>query len=87
MSYKIVVDSCCELPKEYKNDPRFEIVPLGIQGGECYIQDDESFNQKEFLEKVEACEECPKSSCPSPEAYMQSYEPQADRVYVFTLSE
>lgn len=86
MSYKIVVDSCCELPKEYKNDPRFEIVPLGLQVGDWHIQDDENFNQAEFLSKVAACAECPKSSCPSPEVYMQSYETQADRVYVVTLS-
>ena len=31
MSYKIVVDSCCELPEKYKKDPHFEIVPLGLE--------------------------------------------------------
>ena len=31
MSFKIVVDSCCELPEEYLQDPRFEIVPLGLE--------------------------------------------------------
>ena len=30
MSYKIVVDSCCELPEELKHDPRCEIVPLTL---------------------------------------------------------
>ena len=49
MSYKIVVDSCCELPDELKKDPRFEIVPLGIEVGDWRIQDDEIFNQAEFL--------------------------------------
>ena len=33
MSFKIVVDSCCELPEEYLQDPRFEIVPLGLEVG------------------------------------------------------
>ncbi|MGN0289782.1 MAG: DegV family protein [Lachnospiraceae bacterium] len=86
MSYKIVVDSCCELPEEYKKDSRFQIVPLGIQVGDWHIQDDENFNQTEFLERVAACEECPKSSCPSPEMYMHSFEESVDRVYVVTLS-
>ncbi len=86
MSYKIVVDSCCELPEEYKKDPRFEIVSLGIQVGNWNIQDDENFNQAEFLARVAACEECPKSSCPSPEVYMNSYDTKADHVYVVTLS-
>ena len=49
MSYKIVVDSCCELPEELKKDERFEIVPLGLEVGEWRIPDDENFNQAEFL--------------------------------------
>ena len=51
MSYKIVVDSCCELPEKYKKDPHFEIVPLGLEVGDYRIMDDEHFNQKEFLEQ------------------------------------
>ena len=33
MSYKIVVDSCCELPKELEGDSHFERVPLGLEEG------------------------------------------------------
>lgn len=86
MSYKIVVDSCCELPEEYKKDKRFEIVSLGIEVGDYQIMDDENFNQKEFLQKVAACATCPKSSCPSPEKYMEAYHCDAENVYVVTLS-
>jgi DegV family protein with EDD domain len=87
MSYKIVVDSCCELPEEYKNDSRFQIVPLGLQVGSSYdILDDESFNQKEFLEKVAACPTCPKSNCPSPERFLEAYHDNAEEVYAVTLS-
>ena len=69
MSYKIVVDSCCELPKEYLNDSRFERVPLTLEVGDYCILDDESFNQKEFLQKVADYPKCPKSACPSPERF------------------
>lgn len=86
MSYKIILDSCGELPPKYKADERFEIVPLGIEVGDYQIMDDENFNQKEFLEKVAACPTCPKSSCPSPESYMEAYRCDADHVYVVTLS-
>ena len=86
MKYKIVVDSCCELPKQYKQDERFQIIPLGIEVGDYFILDDESFNQKEFLEKVAACPQCPKSSCPSPERFMEAYHSDAEEVYVVTLS-
>ena len=87
MSYKIVVDSCCELPEEYKKDKRFEIVALGLEVGDYHVMDDENFNQKEFLEKVAACPTCPKSSCPSPEKYREAYNCDADDIFVVTLSQ
>lgn len=86
MSYKIVVDSCCELPENYKKDSRFQIVPLGLEVGDYVIQDDENFNQKEFLQKVADYPLCPKSSCPSPEKYREAYHDGADEVYAVTLS-
>ena len=86
MSYKIVVDSCCDLPEEYRKDPRFEIVPLGLEVGDYHIMDDENFNQKEFLAKVAASDQCPKSACPSPDRYMRAYTTDAEDVYVVTLS-
>lgn len=86
MSYKIVVDSCGELTKEMKESGVFESVALGIEIGGHHIVDDETFDQTEFLKKVSASPECPKSSCPSPERYMESYRCDAEHVYVVTLS-
>ncbi len=86
MSYKIVVDSCCELPEELKKDSRFEIVSLEIEVGNDRLIDDETFDQADFLKKVAVAADCPKSSCPSPDSYMESYKTTADHVYVVTLS-
>ena len=86
MSFKIVVDSCCELPEEYLQDSRFEIVPLGLEVGDYQIQDDENFDQAEFLKKVAECPKCPKSACPSPERFKEAYHTEAEHVYVITLS-
>ena len=86
MSYKIIVDSCCELPDEYKNDPRFERIPLTLDVGDYQILDDEHFNQREFLDKVAAYPKCPKSACPSPERYRDSYRTDAEHIYCITLS-
>ena len=87
MSYKIVVDSCCELPEELKHDPRYEIVPLTLIVGDSYERlDDDGFDQKEFLRAVAECPVSPKSECPSPEKYMEAYRTDADHVYVVTLS-
>ena len=87
MSYKIVVDSCCELPEELKHDPRYEIVPLTLIVGDSYGRlDDDGFDQKEFLRAVAECPVSPRSACPSPEKYMEAYRTDADHVYVVTLS-
>ena len=86
MSFKIVVDSCCELPEEYLQDPRFEIVPLGLEVGDYRIQDDESFDQAEFLKKVAESPQCPRSACPSPEKFREAYCTEAEHVYAITLS-
>lgn len=86
MRYKIVVDSCCELPDEYKNDPRFQRVPLTLEVGDYQVLDNENFNQLEFLEKVAAYPKAPKSACPSPETFKKAYETDAEHVYCVTLS-
>lgn len=86
MSYHIVVDSCGELPQELKASGIFENVALELDVEDYHIIDDETFDQKEFLRRVKASQEGPKSSCPSPQKYMQAYDKAVDHVYVVTLS-
>ncbi len=86
MSYKIVGDSSCEYTDLLRNDPCFERVPLGLEVGDYRIVDDETFNQAEFLAQVAASPVCPKSSCPSPERFMNAYDCDADMVFAVTLS-
>lgn len=86
MSFRVVVDSCCELPENLRGDERIISVPLGLQVGDVFFTDDEKLVQKELLEHIAAYEGCPKSSCPSPEAFMEAYHCDAERVYVITLS-
>ncbi len=88
MSYKIVVDSCCELPEKLKADKEhFKSIPLTIQVDEHVIVDDESFNQQKFLKLVADSPNCPKSSCPSPNDFLDAYICDAESVFVVTLSD
>lgn len=86
MSYKIVIDSCGELTEELKQDGHFESVPLEIFVDDYHIVDDETFDQAEFLKRVAASPNCPKSTCPSPERYVEAFDCGADHVYGVTLS-
>lgn len=86
MSYRIIGDSCLDLTAELKQDRRFQIVPLTLQVDDTFVIDDESFDQKRFLELVKASQNCPKTACPSPEAFKTAYECPEEDVYVITLS-
>lgn len=84
--YKIIIDSCGELTEELKSDGHFMTVSLEMEVNGCHFVDDETFDQLDFLKKVKESPVGPKSSCPSPERYMQAYEGEAEHVYVVTLS-
>lgn len=86
MKIRFVGDSCCEFPEDFAEKYECVSVPLTIEVGEDVIIDDESFDQKDFLDKVAAYPKCPRSSCPSPEAYMRAYEGDYDALFVTTLS-
>lgn len=86
MGYRIIVDSCGELTDEMKRSGLYETASLSMQVGGVTIADDETFDQADFLKRIAASPECPKSSCPSPEKYMELYRCDAERVYAVTLS-
>lgn len=84
--YKIVLDSCGELPEELKNDPHFSHVALTLDVDGVQITDDETFDQARFLKLVKESKKGPKSACPSPGAYMNECECDAEHIYMITLS-
>ncbi len=86
MSYKIIGDSCVDLTDEQKKDSRFQVIPLTLQVDENIVIDDETFDQKLFLEWVSKSPNCPKTACPSPEAFKSAYDCEEEDIYVITLS-
>lgn len=86
MSYKVVVDSCGELTDDMKKSGHFVTAALEIEVDGYHMTDDDTFDQKDFLRRVAASPECPKSSCPSPERYMELYHGEEEHVYAVTLS-
>ncbi len=82
----MIVDSCGELTEEMKASGNFETASLTMEVGGVRIIDDAFFDQADFLRRVAECSESPKSSCPSPEDYMERYSCEAEHIYVVTLS-
>ena len=85
MSFKIVVDSCCDLSPAMLKDPVFLKVPLTIRSNGSTFVDDETFDQGDLLWSMRQSEDAPSTACPSPQAYLDAYQ-GVDDVYVVTLS-
>ena len=86
MKYKIIGDSCCDISKSNEVYGKVWHIPLTLSlEGKEYI-DDETFNQKEFIDHVAASKDYARSACPSPQSYMEAYEGDYDSVFVVTLS-
>ncbi|MBM6924737.1 DegV family protein [Pseudoflavonifractor phocaeensis] len=86
MSFKIIVDSCCDLTHAQLAEGCFVKVPLTIRVGDVSIVDDASFDQAGLLEKMKASPSAPQSACPSPAQYMEAFDCGAEDIYVVTLS-
>lgn len=85
MTYRLICDSCTDLPPEVLQDPHITKVPLSIQVGAETVVDDESFRQKELLQKMRAWPDAPKTACPSPSTYLERLIEDGDN-YIVTLS-
>ena len=86
MSFKIIVDSCCDLTGTMLKDPCFVKVPLTIRVENSSFVDDASLDRSDLLWAMKQSEDAPKTACPSPQSYLDAYRCQADDVYVVTLS-
>lgn len=87
MSYKIVVDSCCDLTDEMRKWDNLAVVPLTLEINEYRILDDENFDQDDFISRMKANGGIAKSACPAPDAFKEAYEGDYDDVYVLTITD
>lgn len=80
---RIVADSSCDL---YTADyPDFKAVPLTIYTDERSFVDDTKLNVREMLDYLAAYHGRSYTSCPSIDAWLQSFE-GADEIIVFTIT-
>ena len=86
MKYRVVMDSAGEFTEEQKGREEFVLVPLTLMIGDETIVDDGTLNQIDIVKKIAASPTCPKTACPSPEAYRAAYDCGAEHIYGVTIS-
>ena len=88
MDYKIIADSCCDLTDEMKDWGNLALVPLTLELGDYRIMDDENFDQDDFIARMQALGDVPRSACPSPDAFCAAIAADdAKEVYVLTITD
>lgn len=82
---KIITDSSCDLNKELVQKYNIEIVKLNVSfGEETYAGGD--MDSDTFYNRMASSKELPKTSCPSPERFVNVYDCEEDEILVLTLS-
>ena len=87
MTWKIVVDSGCDLKRleNSKEGLNFTRVPLSLQIGSEIFIDDEGLDIAKMMETMYATDSATRSSCPSPDAFLQAYQ-GAENVIAMTIT-
>lgn len=86
MSYRIIVDSCCDRTATMANWNNITFVPLSLEIGDYRILDDENFDQADFMSKALEYNDVAKTACPSPMAWAEAMDCDEDELYVMTIS-
>ncbi len=86
MQYKIIADSSCELTDKMKSEIDIEISPLSLQLQDKIYVDDENLNVLDYVNEMKKCPISPKTSCPSPQDFMELYKGE-ESIFAVTLSQ
>ncbi len=82
---KIITDSSCDLNKELVQKHNIEIVKLNVSFGEDTYADGD-MDSDTFYNRMASSKELPKTSCPSPEKFVNVYDCEEEEILVLTLS-
>ena len=86
MSFKIIVDSCCDLSPDVLSSGVYQSIPLTIHVGDSEFRDDAALRTEQLVDAMAMCQEASHTACPAPAEYLAAYEAAQGDVYVVTLS-
>ena len=66
MSFKIIVDSCCDLSPEVLSTGVYQSIPLTIHVGDSEFRDDETLRTEVLVDAMAMCQEASHTACPAP---------------------
>ena len=87
MSYRIIADSCCDKTSDMANWGNITFVPLTLEIGDYIIQDDENFNQEDYIKRTLEYSGVAKTACPSPDAWSEAIDCDEDEIYIITITD
>lgn len=83
----IIVDSCCDISKEFAEKNRIGIVPFKIYIDGVEYVDNDKLDKNNFLEKMKASKNPIRTSCPSPFEFKEKIlEMEEDELIIITIS-
>ncbi|MGL5315142.1 MAG: DegV family protein [Peptostreptococcaceae bacterium] len=83
---KLITDGSCDLSQDIIKKYNIEVIGLNVAfGEESFIGGVEIDNQT-FYKRMSESKELPKTSCPSPEKFIESYNCESDNILVLTIS-
>ncbi len=87
MKYKIIVDSSCDVNKDYLSGTGVDlaVIPFTVNVGEKAFVDDDGLDTQELLTALENFSDKPISACPSPQAFLDELT-GADKYFIITIS-
>jgi len=85
MTYKIIVDSCCDLSTEHREEMHVTTIPLTLMMGEDSFVDDDTLDLPEFMHRMKHYPGKIGSAAPSPSLYQDAFQ-GAHTSYAITLS-
>jgi DegV family protein with EDD domain len=86
MSFRVIVDSCCDLTPEARGSGLYHNVPLTIYVGENTFRDDHDLDTQDLVDAMAMCPDASHTACPAPADYLSAFESDEGDLYVVTLS-
>lgn len=81
---RIIVDQALDMPDDIINKYGIKVINLNVTFGDELAG---NYTNKEFYEKMRIFPVLPKTSCPSPDAFLEEYKNGDEDIIVITLSE